>query len=162
MPRLPIPEEYESVIDGALVCSFSVRKPNGRISTHPMIPLYDRENGRIYVTSSILFSKKVEYVKRDGRVGILFYNRQWTGGKYDHEVLVQGDATVVEDDVHRGWERLLPIWSRKEPYIGAFLKQRVALPLFWERVMIEVRPRRVFAWREGNTASEPEEFVIEQ
>ena len=60
-------------MENALVCAFTVKKPNGRLSTHPVLPLYDKESGKIYLTSSLLFSKKVEYVKKDGRVGLLFW-----------------------------------------------------------------------------------------
>ena len=53
---------------------------------------------------------------------------------------IQGDARVIADDPHGGWERLLPIWSAKEPAIVAFLEARVALPLFFERALIEITP----------------------
>ena len=64
-------------------------------------------------------------------------------------VTIQGDARVIADDPHGGWERLLPIWSAKEPAIVSFLKARVALPLFFERALIEIvaAPRPVLAGR---------------
>jgi general stress protein 26 len=156
--KLQLPEECHAILENALVCAFTVKKPNGRLSTHPMLPLYDKESGKIYLTSSLLFSKKVEYVKKDGKVGLLFYNKEWTGGKSDNEILVQGDATVLEDDIHGGWEQLLPLWTKKEPYITQFLKQRVALPLFWERLAVEITPKRIHVWRDGDTSREPEVF----
>ena len=64
------------------------------------------------------------------------------GGWLDRAT-IQGDARVIEDDPHGGWERLLPIWEAKEPAIVEFLKARVALPLFFERALIEITPRRV-------------------
>jgi general stress protein 26 len=162
VPRLYLPDEYESVIEKALVCSFTIIKSNGRLSTHPMIPLYDRPSGKIYLTSSLLFTKKVEEVKRNNRVGLYFYNRSWTGGMYDHEVFVKGDVKVLEDNVHRGWEKLLPLWTVKEPYIPAFMRQRLALPLFWERVILEVTPRKIYAWRDGDNSKPPEVFEVSQ
>ena len=59
------------------------------------------------------------------------------GGRADRAT-IQGDARVIEDDPHGGWERLLPIWEKKEPSIVYFLKARVALPLFFERALIEI------------------------
>jgi hypothetical protein len=76
------------------------------------------------------------------------------GGKIDRAT-IQGDARVIEEDPHGGWERLLPIWEGKEPAIVAFLKQRVALPLFFERALIEIGPRRVMYWPNGDTAAAP-------
>ena len=67
------------------------------------------------------------------------------GGRTDRAT-IQGDARVIEEDPHGGWERLLPIWEKKEPSIVYFLKQRVALPLFFERSLIEITPRRALYW----------------
>ena len=36
-----------------------------------------------------------------------------------------------------------------------FLKARVALPLFFERALIEVTPRRVLYWAGGDTSAAP-------
>jgi hypothetical protein len=70
-------------------------------------------------------------------------------------VTIQGDARVIEEDPHGGWERLLPIWERKEPAIVAFLKQRVALPLFFERALIEIVPGRALYWADGDASRQP-------
>jgi general stress protein 26 len=156
--KLQLPEEYNAILQDSMVCAFTVKKPNGRLSTHPTLPLYDEESGKIYLTCSLLFSKKAEYVKSDGKVALLFYNREWTGGRSNHEILVQGDAKVLEDDVHAGWERLIPLWVKKEPYITELLKGRSAFPLFWERIMIEVDPKTLHVWRDGDVSKEPEVF----
>jgi hypothetical protein len=37
----------------------------------------------------------------------------------------------------------------------AFLKERVALPLFFERALIEITPRRVLYWPDGSAGSVP-------
>ena len=37
-----------------------------------------------------------------------------------------------------------------------FLKQRVALPLFFERSLIEITPRRVLYWADGDAATAPQ------
>ena len=60
-------------------------------------------------------------------------------------------AVVDDSDLHAGWERVLPLWREKEPVIDMFLGKRVALPLFFERAVIEVRPRRAFLWEDGRT-----------
>jgi hypothetical protein len=77
------------------------------------------------------------------------------GGMTGRATIV-GDARVIEDDPHGGWERLLPIWERKEPAIVAFLKVRVALPLFFERSLIEITPRRVLYWPDGRAEQAPQ------
>jgi hypothetical protein len=74
---------------------------------------------------------------------------------------VQGEARVIEDDLHSGWERdVLPLWAAKEPIINKLVKQRFAMPLFWERAIIEITPRRVLLWPGGFTDREPLTFEI--
>ena len=74
---------------------------------------------------------------------------------------IQGDARIIDEDPHGGWERLLPIWEAKEPSIVYFLKARVALPLFFERALIEITPRRILYWSDGAASSTPVVTVVE-
>ncbi len=150
MPTLPAP--VEALLEAALVGELTVVNAAGRPITYPLIPLYDGE--RIYLTSSVLFSRKLEHLKHDGRVSLSLTDPVALGGRTDRAT-IQGDALVIEDDPHHGWERLLAIWERKEPAIVAFLKMRVALPLFFERSLIEITPRRVLYWSDGQASTEP-------
>jgi general stress protein 26 len=147
-----LPEPVESLLAAALVGELTVVSPAGRPITYPLIPLYD--GARIYLTSSVLFSRKLEHIKANGRVSLSITDPVAVGGRTDRAT-VQGDARVIEDDPHGGWERLLSIWAEKEPAIVAFLKARVALPLFFERSLIEITPRRVLYWADGSAATPP-------
>jgi len=154
------PTHVEQVLEGALVCAFTCIDSAGRPVTHPLLPLYDAQSKKLYFTSSILFSKKLEHVKRNPKVSVLFSNRQFIKSPEFHVVLIKGDARVLEDDIHHGWERLLPLWRKKEPYIDAYVKQRIALPLFWERGIIEVMPKKIYVWENGDTAREPVVYEV--
>ena len=154
-----IPAHVEKILENALVCSFTCIDGKGRPVTHPLLPLYERDSGNIYFTSSVLFSKKLEYIKRNPRVSALFSNRRFIRSDEFHVVLVQGDARVLEEDIHHGWEKLLPLWRKKEPYIDAYVKQRIALPLFWERSIIELAPRKLYVWNDGDMSKEPQIYV---
>jgi general stress protein 26 len=147
-----LPEPVERLLDTALVGELTVVNADGRPITYPLIPLYDGE--RVYLTSSTLFSRKLEHIKGNPLVSLSITDPVSVGGRTDR-VTIQGDARVIEEDPHGGWERLLPIWEKKEPAIVSFLKMRVALPLFFERALIEVTPRRVFYWGDGDPASAP-------
>lgn len=148
-----LPEPVERLLDAALVGELTVVRDDGRPVTYPLIPLYDGR--QIYLTSSALFSRKLDHIRRNPRVGLSITDPVAVDGRTDR-VTIQGDARVIEEDPHGGWERLLPIWEAKEPAIVAFLKQRVALPLFFERALIEITPRRVLYWPDGDAASGPE------
>ncbi len=147
-----LPTQVERLLEAALVGELSVVDGNGRPVTYPLIPLWDGEH--VYLTSSTLFSRKLDHIKANPKVSLSITDPVAVDGRTDR-ALVQGDARVIEADPHRGWERLLPIWEAKEPSIVLFLKARVALPLFFERALIEITPRRVLYWADGDAASAP-------
>jgi general stress protein 26 len=148
-----IPEPVEALLEAALVGELTVVDGNGRPVTYPLIPLYDGE--RVYLTSSTLFSRKLEHIKANPKVAVSLTDPIALGGRTDRAT-IQGDARIIEEDPHGGWERLLPIWEKKEPSIVYFLKERVALPLFFERSLIEITPRRVLYWADGDAATAPQ------
>src|SRR5215217_2705433 len=152
-----LPEPVEALLDAALVGELSVVDATGHPVTYPLIPLYDGE--RIYLTSSTLFSRKLEHIKANPKVSLSLTDPVALGSRTDRAT-IQGDARVIEEDPHGGWERLLPIWEKKEPSIVLFLKARVALPLFFERSLIEITPRRVLYWSDGDTASPPDVTAV--
>ena len=148
-----MPPPVAELLDRALVAELTVVDRRGRPVTYPLIPLYDGE--RVYLTSSTLFSRKLEHIDRDPHVSLSITDPVSVGGRTDRAT-IQGDARVIAEDPHGGWERLLPIWEAKEPSIVSFLKARVALPLFFERALIEITPRRVLYWPDGDTATAPD------
>ena len=145
-----LPEPIEALLDAALVGELTVLDSTGHPVTYPLIPLYDGE--RIYLTSSTLFSRKLEHIKANPKVALSITDPIAVGGRTDRAT-IQGDARVIEEDPHGGWERLLPMWEAKEPAIVAFLKVRVALPLFFERALIEITPRRSLYWAGGDAVA---------
>jgi Pyridoxamine 5''-phosphate oxidase. len=149
-----LPEPVERLLDAALVGELTVIRSDGRPITHPLIPLYDGE--RILMHSSTLFSRKLEHMKANPHVAVSLSDPVGNRGLTDRAT-IQGDARVIEDDPHRQWEKLiLQLWRAKEPAIDDFLKARVALPLFFERAVIEITPRRCFLWPGGDTSEPPQ------
>jgi general stress protein 26 len=147
-----MPDPVARLLEAALVGELTAIDGHGRPVTYPLIPLWDGE--KVYLTSSSLFSRKLEHIRANPHVSLSITDPVAVGGATDRAT-IQGDARIIEEDPHGGWERLLPIWERKEPSIVYFLKQRVALPLFFERALIEITPRRVLYWSDGQAASAP-------
>jgi general stress protein 26 len=149
-----LPEPVERLLDVALVGELTVVGHNGRPITHPLIPLYDGE--RLYMHSSTLFSKKLEHIKRNPKVAVALSDPVAMKGNPDRAT-IRGTARIIEDDPHSQWEGLiLGLWRRKEPVIDSFLKMRVALPLFFERAVIEITPERCWYWAQGDTSRAPQ------
>jgi general stress protein 26 len=155
MAAIPIP--VAELLEKALVGELTVVDGRGRPVTYPLIPLWDGE--RVYMTSSSLFSRKLEHIRANSKVSVSITDPVAVDGRVDRAT-IQGDARIIEDDPHGGWERLLPIWEKKEPSIVYFLKARVALPLFFERALIEITPRRVLYWSDGDTTTAPAVAVV--
>ncbi len=153
-----LPRPVEELLETALVSELTVIDGSGLPVTHPLIPLYDGEH--IYLHSSTLFSKKLEHIKRDPHVGLTLTDPVALKGNPDRAT-IQGIARILEDDPHSQWERLiLDLWRKKEPVIDMFLGKRVALPLFFERAVIEISPRRAFLWEDGRTERPPQVFEL--
>ncbi|CAN5848669.1 hypothetical protein BH24CHL6_BH24CHL6_11250 [soil metagenome] len=148
-----IPAPVQELIAAALVTELTVVRRDGRPITYPLIPMWDGD--KVLMTSSILFSRKLEHIKDNPRVSLSFSDPVALGGLPGRATL-QGEARVIDAEPHRDWERVLPLWSAKEPVILEFLKARVAFPLFFERAIIEVEPRRVFHWPDGDTSQAPQ------
>jgi len=153
-----LPAPVQRLLEVALVGELTVVGREGRPITHPLIPLYDGD--KIYLHSSTLFSKKLEHIKRDPRVSIALTDPVAMKGNLDRAT-IQGTARLIEEDPHSDWERLiLDLWRAKEPAIDDFLKVRVALPLFFERAVIEITPERCLYWVNGDTTRAPVETRV--
>ncbi|HEY5620645.1 MAG TPA: pyridoxamine 5'-phosphate oxidase family protein, partial [Candidatus Bathyarchaeia archaeon] len=144
------------VFERYLTCELTTAA-NGRPVTFPLLYFYDADSGKFTVTSSIFFSKKAERMKRNPKVSLLFSNPEGSGiGK--QAILVQGIAHCDDSDLDHGWERFLPYWRKKEPYIDAFLAEREKFGWFWKRIVIRVEPKKIMAWKNGITDGAPEVF----
>lgn len=152
-----MPTPVAELLDRALVAELTVVDGAGRPVTYPLIPLWDGE--RVYMTSSTLFSRKLEHIDGNAKVSVSITDPISVDGRTDRAT-IQGDARIIAEDPHGGWERLLPIWTAKEPAIVAFLKVRVALPLFFERALIEITPRRVLYWSDGDAGRAPQATIL--
>ena len=148
-----IPPSVQRLLETALVAELTVINGRGEPVTHPLIPLWDGEF--ISMTSSVLFSKKLEHIKRNPKVAVSITDPVACGG-LTTRCSIQGDAVVVEDDLHDAWTEVMPLWRKKEPAIDFFLGKRFALPLFFERSIIRITPRRVTWWQDGEPANEPQ------
>jgi len=148
MTRLP--EPVEALLESALVAEFTVLSPGGQPIVHPMLPLYIGD-GRIYMTSSVLFSRKLLHLQQNPRVALSITDPIAAPVDRFGRVTIQGEAQVLDEDPHAGWLWLLPAWARKEPGIPAMVRRRWQLPLFWERAVIALTPRRIFHWPPGSS-----------
>ena len=155
-----LPPDVEKLFNAALVGELTVVNSSGRPITYPLIPLYD---GRyVYLTSAALFSRKLRHIKANPKVCFSLTDPVAVPVEPFSRATVQGDAEIIEDDPHSGWEELLPLWRAKEPIIDSFVKKRFGIPLFFERSIIRITPRRVLYWPDARTDSSPQVFELSE
>ncbi len=155
METVELPSEVEALLSVALVAELTVLSPAGRPISYPLIPFWD--GGRVLFTSAVLFSRKLEHINKNPKVSVSLSDPVAMQGVPFHRAVIQGDARVLtHEDPHTSWERLLPLWRAKEPVIDMFVKKRFGIPLFFERHTIEIEPKRVLLWRDGDTSQAPE------
>jgi nitroimidazol reductase NimA-like FMN-containing flavoprotein (pyridoxamine 5'-phosphate oxidase superfamily) len=140
-----VPHAIAEVLSQALVAILNIKKGDGEIISHPILPLY--ENNKIYFTSSILFSKKIEAIRKNNKVSLFINDEAGIKKKEYFPILIKGIARIDDSDIHYKWMKLLHLWKAKKPYIINYIKQRFALPLFWERVIVEIEPLKIYAWK---------------
>ena len=75
-----MPEPVRELLDAALVGELTVVDGNGRPVTYPLIPLWDGE--RIYLTSSTLFSRKLEHIHANAKVSLSITDPVAVGGRH--------------------------------------------------------------------------------
>ena len=154
-----LPREVLDLLGVALVAELTVVAPSGRPVSYPLIPLYDGEH--VLFSSAVLFSKKLEHIQANPKVSVALSDPIAMQGAPFHRAVIQGTARVLDqEDPHTSWERLMPMWRKKEPAIDVFVKRRFGIPLFFERHTIEVTPQRVLLWRGGDTSVAPEVTVL--
>lgn len=149
-----MPAEVVNLLNAALTAELTVIDERGRLHTDPLIPMWDGKH--VLMTSSILFSRKLERIKANPRVSVSMSDPVACPVTPFLRATIQGDARVIDGDVHQDWERVLPLWTTKEPSVSKIMRFRFALPLFWERSIIEITPRRVLVWPGGDTTRDPE------
>lgn len=148
-----LPSHVVDLLNAALTAELTVVDKRGRLHTDPLIPMWDGHH--IYMTSSILFSRKLERIKANPKVSVSLSDPVACPIDPFVRATIQGDARVIDGDIHSDWERLLPLWTAKEPAVTKLMRFRFALPLFWERSIIEITPRRVLVWPNGDTTKDP-------
>ena len=63
-----VPDPVSTLLDKALVAELTVVDDHGRPVTYPLIPLWDGD--KVYLTSSTLFSRKLEHITGNPKVSL--------------------------------------------------------------------------------------------
>jgi hypothetical protein len=152
-------DEIDDVIAGDLTAGLAYVTPAGGAVVTAVAPigLRDREAGTLTFTTSLGFAKKLERIRRDPHVALVYHAREHGFSSSSRYVLVQGTATPRPHDVD--WlERV--VGPRSERFLGPRRSGR-----FWDRwlreyyrqrIGVDVDVERVVSWPDLECRGEPE------
>jgi len=158
--RFALPPGVEEVFTEFRTCEFSTLARDGAPIAWPLITLWQPEEERFVLTTSIGLPRKAFNVRRDGRVSLLFSDPMASGLEDPPAVLVQGDAEAPDeietspDHLREYWRRVFRIQPAGKTY-GADPLTRRLLDWYYMRLYIYVKPRRILVWPKGDFTKAP-------
>lgn len=138
--------------------------------TVPVAAFYDSDKETVIISTSVAFYNKVRCIKRNPKVSLLYSRSKYSGLSRNTVVLIQGIATIHEDDFDKNnrylatllykykdcWKKKVFIKMARE--LSSFIG-RILMDWYMVRIIIEIKPYKIFAWRSGDLNEKPE--VIE-
>ena len=94
-----LPSEVEAVFRGFRTCELATVSKDGTPIAWPNVALYQPEQSRFLITTSIGLPQKAFNIRRNPRVAMLFSNPTGSGLATPPAVLVQGDAVAPDQIV---------------------------------------------------------------
>jgi hypothetical protein len=156
-----LPPEVQAVFDRFVTTELTTIDHAGQPITWPVTPYYSPGAPCIDVSTGLGYPKKARDAQANPLVALLFSDPTGSGLDEPPMVLVQGSAEVDEKDLEANGERYAKESVEKLPAVAKLTPPppiRRMLGWYYARIYIHVRPERVYVWRHGDIAGEPELF----
>jgi hypothetical protein len=154
-----LPAEVRDAFDRFITCELTTVASDKQPITWPVTPYYDQGGATIDVTTGLGYPKKADDARAHPSVSLLFSDPTGSGVESGIAVLVQGTATVDDEDLKANADRYVRESGMKLPATRKMNPPKPLRPLFnfyYARMYIKIRPERVFVWPEGDLGQEPE------
>jgi hypothetical protein len=154
-----LPQEVRDAFERFITCEFTTVDSRKQPITWPVTPYYVQGGPTIDVTTGLGYPKKADDARTHPSVSMLFSDPTGSGLERPVSVLVQGTATIDDEDLKANAERYIRESGEKLPATKKMSPPKPIRPLFnfyYARMYIKVRPERVFVWPESDLAREPE------
>jgi hypothetical protein len=153
-----LPQEVRDAFERFITCELTTVDARKQPITWPVTPYYEQGGPTIDVSTGLGVPKKADDARAHPSVSLLFSDPTGSGIDSGIKVLVQGTATVDDEDLKANAARYfresaekLPATKKMHP--PKFLRQ--LFNFYYVRIYIKVRPERVFVWEGGDLAEEP-------
>jgi hypothetical protein len=153
-----LPQEVRDAFERFVTCELTTVDRRKQPITWPVTPYYQQGGPTIDVSTGLGVPKKADDARAHPSVSMLFSDPTGSGIASGIRVLVQGTATVDDDDLKANAARYFHESGVKLPETRKMHPPKFLRPVFnfyYVRIYIKVRPERVFVWPEGNLAEEP-------
>ena len=153
-----LPSEVRTAFESFVTCELTTVDAAKQPITWPVTPYYSQGGPTIDVTTGLGYPKKADDAEAHPSVSLLFSDPTGSGIDGPPRVLVQGTATVDDEDLGANAERYVRESGVKLPATKKMNPPKLIRPMFnwyYARLYIKVRPERVFVWPSGNLAEEP-------
>ncbi len=165
--RTNLPPEVEEVFREFRTCEFSTLARDSTPITWPAVTLWQPEEQRFVLSTSIGLPQKALNIRREPKVSLLFSDYTASGLENPPAALVQGEA-LVEDDVRTSptsfeeyWKRLFERQPAGKMY-GANALARYLMDWYYMRLYIYVRPSRILWWPGADFGQKPNELEVDR
>lgn len=163
---LDLPEWVREVFSRYLTCELSLVGDGESPIAFPMFPLYLKEEDRLIFATSIATSRKAERIEKNPKVSVLYWNPIGSSLEPAPIILIQGKAALHRGFLHDNPKLMAAYLStaikkmpNTESTLNSPLKRRL-IDWYLVRLVIEITPHKIHAWRGGDLASEPEIFEV--
>jgi hypothetical protein len=153
-----LPQEVRDAFGRFITCELTTVDARKQPITWPVTPYYEQGGATIDVTTGLGYPKKADDARTHPRVSLLFSDPTGSGLDTAAAILVQGTATVDDEDLKGNAQRYIRESSEKLPATKKMHPPKPLQPLFnfyYARMYIKVRPERVFVWPDGDPTREP-------
>jgi hypothetical protein len=153
-----LPQEVRDAFERFIACELTTVAADKQPITWPVTPYYAQGEPTIDVTTGLGYPKKADDARAHPSVSLLFSDPTGSGIESGIKVLVQGTATVDDEDLKANADRYLRESGVKLPATKKMHPPRPLRPAFnfyYARIYIKVRPERFFVWPQGDLGEEP-------
>jgi hypothetical protein len=153
-----LPQEVRDAFERFVTCELTTVDARKQPITWPVTPYYEQGGATIDVTTGLGYPKKADDARAHPSVALLFSDPTGSGVESGVRVLVQGTATVDDEDLRANANRYIRESGEKLPATRKMHPPRPIRGMFnfyYARMYIKVRPERVFVWPEGDLAEAP-------
>jgi Pyridoxamine 5'-phosphate oxidase len=154
-----LPIDVQQVFETFVTTELTTVDGRGQPITWPVTPYYRPGGDCISFTTGLGYPKKANDAARNPQVSMLFSDPTGSGLQRAPMVLVQGVASVDDEDLDANRERYIREAAEKlpsGPSEGPPESMRRLFNWYFTRIYVHVRPERVYIWPDGDGSREPE------